>query len=94
MATVYILFSSAINSFYIESCKNIEQRLKQHKEHSFNIGFAKRASDWKIYFLIENLEYQQARKIEKHIKNMKSKIYLENLKKYSDISAKLILKYT
>ena len=94
MATVYILFSDSINQFYIGSCKDLKIRLKQHKQNYFSFGFTKRAKDWKIYFQINNLEYQQARKIERHIKNMKSKTYIENLKKYSEISEKLILKYS
>jgi len=39
------------------------------------------------------LDYEQARKIEKQIKRMKSKKYIENLKKYPDIVKKLIEKY-
>ena len=89
MATVYILFSDSIDQFYIGSCKDLKLRLEQHKQNYFTIGFTKRATDWKVYFSIEGLEYQQARKIERHIKNMKSKTYIKNLKKYPEISIKL-----
>ena len=40
-----------------------------------------------------DLEYDEARNIEAHIKKMKSKTYIENLKKYSDLREKLLEKY-
>ena len=86
MAYAYILYSKTIDNYYIGSCKEIENRLKQHRGNHFKTGFTKRTKDWKVYFLIENLEYQQARNIEKHIKRMKSKTYILNLKKYPEIS--------
>ncbi|WP_405211544.1 GIY-YIG nuclease family protein [Dokdonia sp. Asnod2-E02] len=91
MATVYILYSKSIDRYYIGSCLDLEQRVQEHILN--NKGFTARAQDWKIFFKIENLEYQQARRIEKHIKNMKSKTYLVNLKKYNEITQKLIQKY-
>ena len=93
MATVYILHSRKIDSFYIGSCADIEIRLQQHKENEFSKGFTKRAEDWIVYFKIDNLEYEQSRKIEKHIKSMKSRIYIENLLKYTEITEKLKAKY-
>lgn len=91
MATVYILYSKSIDRYYIGSCLDLEQRVQEHVLN--NKGFTARVQDWKIFFKIENLEYQQARRIEKHIKNMKSKTYLVNLKKYNEITQKLIQKY-
>jgi putative endonuclease len=46
-----------------------------------------------VFLVIENLEYQQSRKIEKHIKRMKSKTFIENLKKYPELIEKLKRKY-
>ncbi|AIN49938.1 GIY-YIG catalytic domain protein [Dokdonia sp. MED134] len=91
MAIVYILYSENLDRYYIGSCLDLEQRIQQHILN--NKGFTARAQDWKIFFKIINLEYQQARRIEKHIKNMKSKTYLVNLKKYDEITQKLIQKY-
>jgi putative endonuclease len=47
-----------------------------------------------LFFRIEELSYDQARKIEKHIKNMKSRSYYYNLKKYPAIVEKLKNKYS
>jgi putative endonuclease len=93
MATVYILHSASIDQFYTGSCKNLSERLEAHKNNKFSRGFTRRASDWKLFFQIDNLTYQQAREIESHIKRMKSKTYIKNLIIYREVTEKLILKY-
>ena len=61
-------------------------RLEQHNLKEFSKSFTRRADDWEVYFELTDLTYNQARKIEKHIKSMKDRVYIENLLKYSDIS--------
>ena len=93
MTYVYILYSAKIDNFYIGSCLDLDKRLKEHINHNFDKGFTNRAKDWHLYFVIKNLSYKQARKIEKHIKKMKSRVYINNLKKYPEISERLIKNY-
>jgi len=58
------------------------------------IMLAANAPDMDTYnFFIDNLEYLQARKIEAHIKRMKSRKFIENLKKYPEIQERLIKLY-
>jgi putative endonuclease len=93
MAIVYILYSNSIDQFYTGSCLDLAERLEAHRKQEYSTGFTRRASDWKVFFKIDNLTYQQARKIEQHIKGMKSKIYIKNLITYPEVSEKLVLKY-
>ena len=93
MAAVYILYSSTIDKYYVGSCKDIMERIDQHLSKYLPGGFATTASDWLVYYSINNLKYSQVRKIEIHIKRMKSKKYIEDLKKYPEISFKLIALY-
>jgi len=90
MAAVYILYSPSQEKYYIGSCTDVFERVKQHLSVHFPGAFTSKTKDWTIYFTRENLNYRQARKIELHIKKMKSKKYIENLKKYPDIFEKLI----
>lgn len=92
MATVYILYSKNINKYYIGSCLDLELRLQEHISNKHK-GFTTRAKDWEIFFELTNLEYQQARSTEKHIKSMKSTTYLVNIKKHKEIAQKLIQKF-
>jgi putative endonuclease len=51
------------------------------------------ASDWEKFFLIKCSNCQQAIRIERHIKNMKSRRYLENLVLYPEITERLLKRY-
>lgn len=57
MATVYILYSKEIDSFYIGSCMDFKLRLSQHLDQSYTKSFTKRAKDWTPFLLMEDLEY-------------------------------------
>ena len=94
MATVYILYSTSVNSYYTGSCVDLGVRMQQHIHKTYSDSYTKKASDWELYFYIENLEYRQAREIESHIKSMKSRKYIENLKKYPEMVFKLVEKYS
>ncbi len=93
MAAVYILYSKSIDSFYVGSCNDVFSRISQHLNKTLEQSFTKRASDWELYFVAEGLEYGQVRKIERHIKKMKSKKYFESLIQYPEIFEKLKVKY-
>ncbi|MBK6827733.1 MAG: GIY-YIG nuclease family protein [Chitinophagaceae bacterium] len=93
MAEVYILYSKSLDKYYIGSCKSFSERLSQHLNGQFSSSFTKSASDWIVFFLISSLSYLQARKIEAHIKSMKSRKYITNLKIYPEISQKLISRF-
>ncbi|PKP29122.1 MAG: endonuclease [Bacteroidetes bacterium HGW-Bacteroidetes-18] len=94
MAYVYILYSKTLHSHYVGSCKNLENRLFEHNNSTFENSYTSKAKDWVFILKIENLGYQQARDIEKHIKRMKSKIFIENLKKYPELVEKLKTRYS
>jgi len=93
MATTYILYSKTIDSFYIGSCLDLKIRMKEHQQNRFEKSFTKRADDWTVFIQINELEYNQARLIEKHIKEMKSKTYIQNLNRYPEMIQKLTSKY-
>ena len=93
MASVYVLYSQSIDGYYVGSCLDFPDRFQQHLDKKHGNAHTIRASDWKLFFLIENLEYAQARKIEKHIKLMKSRKYIVDLKKYPVMVTLLIEKY-
>ena len=93
MASVYVIFSRQLNRFYIGSCLDLEYRFNQHQNKQFNKSFTSKADDWVLFFQTDNLEYAHARRIEQHIKKMRSKTYIKNLKKFPEMLEKLKLKY-
>ena len=94
MASVYILYSPKFNKFYTGSCLNLDERLSDHKNKIYINAYTKITGDWELYFSMNELDYLTARKIETHIKSMKSKKYIENLKHYPEISMKLLSKFS
>ena len=94
MSFCYILFSPSLNRFYIGSTqKSIETRLFEHVSKFFEGSFTSSSSDWELFHSISCENYRQALKIEKHLKKMKSKTYLKNLKKHPEIAERLLVKY-
>jgi putative endonuclease len=93
MASVYILYSPKLNRFYTGSCRDLTYRFKQHTEKEFKKSFTSQVDDWELFLSMDDLHYNQARKIERHIKAMKSKVYIQNLKKHSELLQKLIKKF-
>ena len=73
MAVVYILYSKSLDKYYTGSCKCLEQRLEEHRQKIFRKAFTSKREDWELYFFVPELNYEQARMMEKHIKSMKSK---------------------
>ena len=93
MFIVYILFSEKLSKFYIGMTSNFEVRLDFHLNDIQQRKFTYNADDWNLFYKIKCDSKTSAMKIEKHIKAMKSKIYIENLIKYPEITQKLLEKY-
>jgi putative endonuclease len=55
--------------------------------------FTALAKDWQIFLSIECSTEQMARAIEDHIKKMKSKKYVRDLKQYPEMVLRLLSKY-
>jgi putative endonuclease len=83
-----------LDKYYVGETIDLEKRLLEHNNGTYNKAFTKKANDWSVFLLIRCVHKKQALLIEKHIKRMKSKIYIENLKKYPLIVEKLKVKYT
>jgi putative endonuclease len=94
MHYVYIIYSQSADRYYIGETNNIKARIEQHNNGQFKGSYTTIAKDWALYFKISCENIVIARKIEKHIKRMKSRKYLENLLLYKDISDKLLEKYS
>jgi len=93
MAWVYILLSEKNNNFYIGATRNLKERIVWHNSILQNTGYSKKGIPWTLYFQIECKSFETALKIERHIKNMKSRKYIENLLIYPEITLKLLEKY-
>jgi putative endonuclease len=71
----------------------VETRLERHLEKYYGNKFTSKATDWELFIEITCDSMKQALLIEGHIKRMKSKKYILNLRKFPDIAEKLKIKY-
>ncbi|MGK7391424.1 MAG: GIY-YIG nuclease family protein [Candidatus Cyclobacteriaceae bacterium M2_1C_046] len=92
MFSVYILYSSKIKRFYIGFSSDVDARIAYHNSDKNKI-WTSRGKPWDKFHIIPDLTEKQAVGIERHTKKMKSRKYLENLKKYSEITERLKMKY-
>jgi putative endonuclease len=87
----YILYSKSINRYYIGHTSDIEKRLKLHNSGYFGgKSYTYKASDWDIFLIIPCDTMEQAVFIESKIKKMKSRKYIENLKKYPEMIDRIL----
>ena len=93
MAYVYVLYSEKLKRFYTGSCADIKERMTHHSEKKYINSFTAKADDWVLYYSHGGLSQNQSRQVERHIKRMRSKKYMENLKQYPEIMDKLKKKY-
>jgi putative endonuclease len=94
MPCVYILYSPSRDKYYTGATTiTAEIRLERHLENYYDNKFTEKISDWELYFNIDCDSMKQAMQIEKHIKQMKSKKYMSDLKKFPEILNKLKIRY-
>ena len=76
--TVYILYSSDIDNYYIGYTGNlIDERLEKH--NAKHKGFTGKNIDWVIKYTEEYSTKHEAMKRERQIKSWKSRIKIEQL---------------
>ena len=85
-----------MDKYYIGSTKNDpSERLKLHLNKTFGSKkFTAKASDWKLFYVIECPDFSIAINIESHIKRMKSRKYIENLTVYPEMTNKLLFRFS
>lgn len=76
MHFVYIILSLKTKQFYVGETYEFNQRLEYHNDLSKNKGSTKTGIPWQLYHLITCVNKPQALKVERHIKNMKSRVYI------------------
>ena len=93
MHFVYIIFSEKIDRFYIGETHDINLRLVYHNSAILNTNSTKVGIPWELVLSITCQDRVHARKIEQHIKRMKSKKIILDLIKYPELIENLTFRY-
>ena len=96
MTYCYIIYSRKLDRFYVGiTGDRLISRLAKHINSYYGkSSYTSKAQDWKLHYWIACKNRKQAVSIERHIKRMKSREYLLNLKRYPALTAKLLAKYS
>jgi putative endonuclease len=87
--SVYILYSSRLDRYYVGTTDDVQRRLNEHNNYKHDDAFTTRGVPWILYFSIDSLSSEKANQIERRIKRMKSKKYIQNLKAYPEMISRL-----
>ena len=79
MHYLYIIYSPKVNKFYVGETDNMALRLLKHNNHSYEGSFTKIAEDWEVVLSFECSSKSQSLSLEKFIKRMKSKIFIQKI---------------
>ena len=89
---VYIIYSPNCNKYYIGlTQENIKSRIEKHNTSKYGRDkFTSFSDDWELYLVLNCVDYSHAVRLERKIKSMKSRKYIENLKKYDELRTKIV----
>lgn len=94
MPCAYILYSPSKDSYYYGATTlSAEERLHKHLNDYYDEKYTASIKDWQIFLEIGCSSMKQAMSIEKHIKSMKSRKYVQNLKLHPEMIGKLLEKF-
>ena len=86
----YIIYSYSLNRYYVGHTSDFRERIKMHNDGEFGgKAFTSHAKDWEEFLVIACSTVELAVYLELRIKRMKSRKYIENLKKYPDLVDKI-----
>jgi putative endonuclease len=76
---LYILYSRKLRRYYVGETPDLEHRFLQHQDHYFKKNFTRSAEDWKIVLSKVVASKEKALLLERFIKRMKSKKFIEKV---------------
>lgn len=94
MHFIYVLYSKKLKKYYVGETHDVTLRLSQHNQGFYEKNsFTKKGQPWELVFKLKCKTKKQAQKIEKHIKKMKSKRYIQNFIQYKEIQERILCQY-
>ena len=76
---IYILYSEKLNRFYVGTTDNVARRVEEHNNALYSGAFTVNGIPWILKLSFECQSSEKAYKIERFIKKMKSKVFIEKI---------------
>ena len=87
---VYIIYSSSLNRFYTGTTDDVGRRILEHNSNKYADSFTSKGIPWGPFLEIECKSSEQAYKVEKFIKQMRSTTFIRRLKNDPDFLAAIL----
>jgi putative endonuclease len=82
---VYLLYSQKLNRFYIGTTDNPVKRLMEHNSIKYEDAYTVKGIPWEKKLVYQCKSSENAYSIEKFIKRMKSKVFIQKIIENPDI---------
>ena len=79
MHFVYIIYSPKFDKYYVGETSMVAGRIEQHNAGKYKSASTHFTNDWELYMQIELNLRTEALMVEKYIKSMKSKKFIQRL---------------
>ncbi len=85
MHYLYILHSKKLDRYYVGQTADVEFRINLHLNKVFSKSFTSKSNDWEIVFEYEAQTKEEFLFLERFIKRMKSRKFIEKVIMYPNI---------
>jgi putative endonuclease len=79
MYFIYIIYSKKLDRFYVGTTDDVEKRLDEHNSGFYNEAFTVKGIPWELSLSFECESSRKAYELEKFLKRMKSRVFLEKV---------------
>ena len=79
MYFIYIIYSKKLDRFYVGTTDDVEKRLGEHNSGFYNEAFTVKGIPWELSLGFECESSRKAYELEKFLKRMKSRVFLEKV---------------
>ena len=76
---LYILHSKTSTKYYVGETHDVKERILKHNQHQYANAYSKIANDWTLALNFECIDRSEALFLERFIKKMKSKFFIEKI---------------
>jgi putative endonuclease len=79
MYFVYIIYSSKLDTYYVGTTDNVERRLLEHNLKTYADSYTSKGTPWSLVLSYLCSNSDEAYKLERFIKRMKSRRFIEKI---------------
>jgi putative endonuclease len=79
MYFIYILYSQKLDRYYVGTTDDVDKRLVEHNSGLYNNSFTSKGIPWDLRLCFECCSSTAAYELERFLKRMKSRVFLEKV---------------